>query len=79
MAINIEKRNTRQNTWQKENKERINILFDKGTKDRIKLGADKLAISSSEFIRQAIEEKLYKLGIEKKIAVQDPENEKTIK
>ena len=73
MAVDIEKRNKRQYEWQKEQKERINILFDKGTKDRIKLGADKLGQTSSEFIREAIEEKLYKLGIEKKIVVSDPE------
>ena len=28
--------------------------------------------SSSEFIREAIEEKLYKCGIEKKIVIADP-------
>lgn len=74
--VNTEKRNTRQNAWQKENKDRINFVMDKGTKDRIKLAADKLAISSSEFIRQAIEEKLYKNGFEKKIVVKDPELKK---
>ena len=50
--------------------------MDKGTKDRIKLGADKLGQSSSEFIREAIEEKLYKLGIEKTIVINDPEIKK---
>lgn len=73
MAEDIQKRNTRQNAWQKDNKDRINFLMDKGTKDRIKLGADKLGQTSSEFIREAIEEKLYKLGIEKNIVVADPE------
>jgi hypothetical protein len=73
MAEDIQKRNTRQNAWQKDNKDRINFLMDKGTKDRIKLGADKLGQTSSEFIREAIEEKLFKLGIEKKIVVEDPE------
>lgn len=60
------------NQYIKNNKDRINFVMDKGTKDRIKLGADKLGQSSSEFIREAIEEKLYKLGIEKKIVVEDP-------
>ena len=74
MAEDIQKRNTRQNAWQKDNKDRINFLMDKGTKDRIKLGADKLGQTSSEFIREAIEEKLYKTGIEKNIVVaSDPE------
>lgn len=73
MPENIEKRNARQNTWLKENKDRINFLMDKGTKDRIKLAADKLGQTSSEFIREAIEEKLYKCGFEKKISIEDPE------
>lgn len=62
MPVNIEKRNTRQNTWQKENKDRINFLMDKGTKERIKAAADQAGQSSSEFIRDAIEEKLQKAG-----------------
>lgn len=73
MAENIQKRNIRQNTWQKENKDRINFLMDKGTKDRIKLAADKNGQTSSEYIREAIEEKLYKSGFGKKISVEDPE------
>lgn len=60
MPVNIEKRNTRQNTWQKENKDRINFLMEKGTKERIKAAADQAGQSPSEFIREAIEEKLQK-------------------
>lgn len=60
MAVNIEKRNQRQNAWQKENKDRINFLMEKGTKDRIKAAADQAGIKPSEFIREAIEEKLQK-------------------
>lgn len=71
MAEDIQKRNVRQNTWQKENKDRINFLMDKGTKDRIKLAADKTGQTSSEFIREAIEEKLYKCGFEKQIVIKD--------
>jgi len=54
------KRNQRQDNWRKENKERINILFEPGTKDRITAAASDLNISVSEFIRQAVEEKLNK-------------------
>ena len=54
-------------------KERINFVMEKGTKDRIKLAADKTGKTSSEFIREAIEEKLFKCGIPKQIAVEDPE------
>lgn len=72
MPVDIEKRNTRQNAWQKENKDRINFLMDKGTKDRIKIAASKTRQTSSEFIREAIEEKLFRCGVEKQIAVTDP-------
>lgn len=64
MSVNIEKRNTRQNAWQKENKDRINFLMEKGTKDRIKAAAEKIGATPSELIREAITEKLEK--IEKK-------------
>lgn len=76
MPVNIEKRNIRQNAWQKENKDRINFLMDKGTKDRINLAAEKEGIKVSEFIRRAIEERLYKFGIEKEIVVKDQTKEK---
>lgn len=76
MPVNIEKRNIRQNAWQKENKDRINFLMDKGTKDRINLAAEKEGIKASEFIRRAIEERLYKFGIEKEIVIKDQEKEK---
>ena len=76
MPVNIEKRNIRQNAWQKENKDRINFLMDKGTKDRINLAAEKEGIKASEFIRRAIEERLYKFGIEKEIVVKDQAKEK---
>lgn len=56
-----------------QKKERISFVMDKGTKDRIKLAADKTGQNSSEFIREAIEEKLFKCGIPKQIAVEDPE------
>ena len=61
------------NRYIKEHKDRINFLMDKGTKDRIKLAADKTGQNSSEFIREAIEEKLFKCGIPKQIVVEDQE------
>ena len=57
------------NEYIKNNKDRINFVMERGTKDRIKLGAAKLGMSSSQFVREAIEEKLYKTGIEKNIVV----------
>ena len=56
----------------KEHKDRINFLMDKGTKDRIKLAADKKGQTSSEFIREAIEAALFAAGIEKSLSVEDP-------
>lgn len=72
MSVNIEKRNKRQYNWQKETKDRINFLMDKGTKDRITLAAEKEGTNASEFIRRAIEERLYKFGFEKKLSIEDP-------
>ena len=54
--------------------ERLNCLMPRGTKDRINMAKDKAGIkSTNEFIKQAIEEKLYNLGIEKQLSVEDPE------
>ncbi len=58
MAVDTEKRNKRQYEWQKENTDRINFTMPKGTKDQIKEASEKLGIKPSEFIRQAINEKL---------------------
>jgi post-segregation antitoxin (ccd killing protein) len=60
MAVDTEKRNLRQYAWQKENRERISFLMEKGTKERINTAAQALNINASEFIRQAIDEKLNK-------------------
>lgn len=62
MAIDTKKRNTRQQAWINENKERINLLFEKGTKERLKEAAAAANVTISEYVRQAIEEKLEKQG-----------------
>lgn len=55
--VDTVKRNKRQYDWQKENIERINVVFEKGTKEKIlATGAE----SVSGFIREAVEEKLKK-------------------
>ena len=64
------------NWYIKTQKERINFIMEKGTKDRINLAAEKEGIKASEFIRRAIEERLYKFGIEKEIVIKDQEKEK---
>lgn len=56
--IDTKKRNLRQYNWQKENAERISFIMPIGTKDKIKEAAQLLNISSSEFIRSAIKEKI---------------------
>ena len=68
------------NQYIKEKKDRINFLMDKGTKDRIKLAADKAGTTPSEFIRTAIEKELFLYGFEKKIAIKsDQEGQKSKK
>jgi len=61
------------NWYIKTQKERINFVMEKGTKDRINLAAAKEGTNASEFIRRAIEERLYKFGFEKEISINDPE------
>ena len=41
--------------------------------DRIAIAADQAGKSLNGFILEAIEEKLYKLGIEKQISIEDPQ------
>jgi post-segregation antitoxin (ccd killing protein) len=57
------KRNNRQYKWQTENRERINMLFPVGTREELKNAADDLGISMSEFVRQAIREKLDRMDV----------------
>jgi len=60
----IEKKFNKQeydNKYIKENKDRLNFLMEKGTKERIEQAAKTLNISASEFVRQAIEEKIKRL------------------
>lgn len=60
MAVDTVKRNTRQYEWQKENAERMNILFEKGTKARIDKACEVAGINKSEFVRKAVENELKK-------------------
>ena len=70
---NFETKKDYDNWYIKTQKERLNFVMELGTKERIKLAADKTGQNSSEFIREAIEEKLFKCGIPKQIAVEDQE------
>ena len=60
MAVDIEKRNKRQNQWIKENADRINFVMPKGTKEKIQQAAAAAGLSAAEWIREAITEKLSK-------------------
>ena len=53
------KRNERQNTWQKENTDRINFTMPKGRKAEIQRSAQSKGISASEWINEAIVEKMH--------------------
>ena len=44
--------------YQREHYDRINFLMPKGYKDRIKEESQKLGMSVSEFLREAIDEKI---------------------
>lgn len=60
MPVDTVKRNKRQYQWMKENTDRINCVLEKGMKDKIIAAAAEAGISKSEWLRQAIEEKLNK-------------------
>ena len=71
--LNFETKKDYDNWYIKTQKERLNFVMELGTKERIKLAAEKTGQNASEFVRDAIEEKLFKCGIPKQIAVEDPE------
>lgn len=58
MAVDTKKRNIRQQNWINENKERLNLLFDKGTKERLTKAAAASNVSLSEYVRNAVNTKL---------------------
>ena len=54
----IKRRNDRQYLWQKENTDRINFTMPKGKKAQIKEIAYSKGMSASEWINEAIQEKI---------------------
>lgn len=54
----IKRRNDRQYLWQKENTDRINFTMPKGKKAQIKEIASSKGMSASEWINEAIQEKI---------------------
>lgn len=62
--VDTQKRNTRQNAWQKENVDRINFVMPKGYKAVINETAKRMDITASEFIRGAINDRLQQNGVD---------------
>jgi hypothetical protein len=58
MAEDTVKRNKRQYNWMKENTDRMNLLFEKGTKDRVQAAANKRGISASKYVQMAVAKQL---------------------
>lgn len=58
MAIDKAKRNHTQQVWKDTNRDRINLLFSRGIKDRVQLAADAAGMSKSKWIEGAILDKL---------------------
>ena len=54
-----QKKLAQQNEWQKENMERVSVVFDKGTKERIQ----RLGGTINGFIRDAVEKELRRCGV----------------
>ena len=54
----IKRRNDRQYLWQKENTDRINFTMPKGKKAQNKQIASSKGMSASEWINEAIQEKI---------------------
>lgn len=62
----VKEKNKKHHQWQKENRERINILLPKGTKERLTMAAEKHNIGLSEYMRRALEAALKKDKIDNK-------------
>ncbi len=56
--LDTTKRNKRQQKWTDENRDRINLIFSKGTKERVQAAAEQAGLSKSQWIEAAINEKL---------------------
>ena len=52
------KKNKRDQKWKDEHRDRINLLFRMGTKDRIKAAANATGLSLSLWVQDAIDEKI---------------------
>ena len=53
--MDIKKRNKAINEWQKATKDRVNMLFPRGFKDRLQAGADEVGESMSQYVVNAVD------------------------
>lgn len=58
MAEDKQKKNKRDQKWKDENRDRINLLFTKGTKEKIRAAAAAAGLSMAQWVQSAIDEKL---------------------
>ena len=58
MAVDIQKRNKRQQKWTDENRDRINLVFSKGLKEKIFEAAKIEGLSMSQYVEKAIKKQL---------------------
>ena len=58
MTEDTKKRNKRQQDWQNQNRDRINMIFSKGFKERVQTAAAVVGLSVSQYVEQAVIEKI---------------------
>ena len=58
MPIDTKKANKRHTIWVNEKRDRINLLFSKGLKEQIQDAAKSAGLSQSQWVEQAIREKM---------------------
>ena len=63
MPVDTVKRNKRNQKWTNENRDRINLIFSKGLKEKIESAANADGLSRSQWVEKAIIEKLEKENI----------------
>lgn len=59
--MDTKKRNSRQYVWQSENRDRINLIFTKGIKEKVSEAAEKENLSMSQFVEKAVLEKIERM------------------
>lgn len=58
MTEDKKKRNKRQQDWQNQSRDRVNMIFSKGFKDRVQEAAAAVGLSVSRYVETAVNEKI---------------------